>query len=156
MSKLPLTHLHKFTAFRFPISPFPFLRVVLVVLVPLLQHLLPVDSLAVGYGFGLLHGFVMQLLFGMAQFHCLYCGIVKHLDAPAAQAFVKVGRAKGLPLYVEVGYVELKVRRVWRTIFCCARLARILLPSSLRMTSISRCENFFLPIFCILSLLLRK
>ena len=81
-------------------------RVVLVVFVPLFKYLLPINSFAVGNGFGLLHGFIVQFLFGMAQFHCLYCSIVEHVYASTVQALVKVGRAKSLSLNVEIGYVE--------------------------------------------------
>ena len=52
----------------------------------------------------------MQLLLGMAQFHSLNCGIVENVYASTAQALVKVGRTKGLALYVEIGYVELEYR----------------------------------------------
>ena len=85
-------------------------RVVLVVFVPLLQNLLPVNDFAVSNSFGLLHGFVVQPLLGVAQLHCLYCGIVEYVYTSAAQALVKVGGAKCLALYVEVGYIELKNR----------------------------------------------
>ena len=50
----------------------------------------------------------MLSLLGMAQLHRFYGGFVKYLYASAAYAFVKVGGAECLALYVEVRYIELE------------------------------------------------
>lgn len=115
-------------------------RIVGIVFVPLFEHLLPIDNFAVGNGFGLRNCLVVEFLFGMAQLHGFNGGVVKNMYSFATYAFIKVGRAKGFALYVEIGYIEFKNSSQ------CVAHHLLLCAVSMHLATQQLADNIYLPL----------